>query len=298
MNDGLIIVDGHAVLHRAFHALPPLTSSGGQPTGAVYGFFKMILRLWADFAPKYFLVALDAPGPNFRHEKFIGYQAKRAKTDEKLVSQINLTREILIQSRIAASQKAGYEADDLIGTVTKKVKNKFPVLIVTGDKDLTQLVGNKVSLFLPKNGFSLGRIMGPRQVKEDLGIKPSQVVDYKGLVGDSSDNYPGALGIGPKTGASLLNQFDNLATIYASLDQVKPLSVREKLVQYRNDVFLSAELAKINCQVPFDFNLDSLQANRVDFSKLKSTFSLLGFRSLLADLNKAPSGQMDLFKNK
>jgi DNA polymerase I len=294
MNKKLIIVDGHAVLHRAFHALPALTSPNGQPTGAVYGFFKMIFRLWDNFSPEYFLVALDAPGLNFRHEKFVGYQAKRPKADKKLVDQIILVGEILNRAKIANKQKEGFEADDIIGTVAKKVSKNLPVLIVTGDKDLMQLVDDRVSLFLPKNGLSTGQIVNPPQVKKDLGVRPDQVVDYKGLVGDNSDNYPGALGIGPKIGTKLLSRFGTIKTIYDDLDKIDSPAVREKLVEYKDDVFLSADLAKIDCRVPIKINLADYRLNRVDTKQLKLIFSSLGFRSLLADLEKKDK-QMNLF---
>ncbi|MDD3679388.1 MAG: 5'-3' exonuclease H3TH domain-containing protein [Candidatus Shapirobacteria bacterium] len=294
MKNRLIIIDGHAVLHRAFHALPALTAPGGQPTGAVYGFFKMIFRLWTDFSPDHFLVTLDASGPNFRHEKFVGYQAKRPKADKKLIDQIFLTKQILDQANVATSQKVGYEADDIIGTVVKKVKKKIPVLIVTGDKDLMQLVDNRVNLFLPRNGLSGGQIVDSRFVKKDLGIDPGQVIDYKGLVGDNSDNYPGALGIGPKIGVKLLNCFGNLEAIYNKLDQVEPLSVKEKLIRYRRDVFLSADLATICCRVPIRVNLSRYRVDQIDTDQLKSTFQTLGFRSLLVDLEKKAK-QMNLF---
>ncbi len=294
MDKQLIIVDGHAILHRAFHALPALTAPNGQPTGAVYGFFKMIFRLWENFAPDYFLVALDTPGPNFRHEKFVGYQAKRPKTDKKLANQIDIVTQILIKAKIANKQKQGFEADDIIGTVAKKVSKKLPVLIVTGDKDLMQLVDEQVSLFLPKNGLSTGQIVDSVYVKKDLGIEPSQVVDYKGLVGDNSDNYPGALGIGPKTGVKLLRNFGNLKKIYNCLDGVEPASIRKKLIKYKRDVFLSADLAKINCRVPIKVNFKNYRVDRIDTKELKSAFAFLGFRSLSADLEKK-SEQMNLF---
>ena len=294
MNKKFIIVDGHAILHRAFHALPALTAPGGQPTGAVYGFFKMIFRLWADFSPDYFLVALDASGPNFRHQKFVGYQAKRPQTDQKLVSQISLVGEILNRARIANRQKIGFEADDIIGTVAKKASKKLPVLIVTGDKDLMQLVDDRVNLFLPKNGLSTGQVVDSVFVEKDLGVKPDQVVDYKGLVGDNSDNYPGALGIGPKTGAKLLNRFGTLEEIYNNLDKIDSPAIKKKLVDYKDDVFLSADLAKIDCRVPIKVHLASYQVSRINTQELKSAFSSLGFRSLLVDLAKK-NEQMNLF---
>lgn len=294
MNKEFIIVDGHAILHRAFHALPALTAPGGQPTGAIYGFFKMVFRLWADFSPDYFFVALDAPGPNFRHQKFVGYQAKRPKTDTKLVSQIILVGEILNRAKIANKQKTGFEADDIIGTVAKKASKKMPVLIVTGDRDLMQLVDDRVHLFLPKNGLSGGQIVDPAFVEQDLGIRPDQVVDYKGLVGDNSDNYPGALGIGPKTGVKLLNRFGSLRSIYDNLDKIESEATKEKLLSYQDDVFLSVDLAKIDCRVPIRVDLDSYRLDRINKEELKAVFSSLGFRSLLADLKKKDK-QMNLF---
>lgn len=294
MNKRLIIVDGHAILHRAFHALPALTAPGGQPTGAIYGFFKMVFRLWQDFDPGYFLVAFDTPGPNFRHQKFVGYQAKRPKVNKELASQIDLLGQILTKARIAHKRKPGFEADDIIGTVARRLEKKLSVLIVTGDRDLMQLVDEKVNLFLPQNGLSTGRIVDSRYVKEDLGIRPDQVVDYKGLVGDNSDNYPGALGIGPKTGVKLLNRFGSLAGIYRHLDEIDSALVRERLIKYQDDVFLSADLAKINCRIPIKIKPENYRVDKIVVSELKSSFRALGFRSLLRDLEKKTE-QIGLF---
>jgi DNA polymerase I len=294
MKKQLIIVDGHAILHRAFHALPALTAPGGRPTGAIYGFFKMVFRLWQYFDPDYFLVTFDTPGPNFRHQKFIGYQAKRPKANRELADQIDLLGQILAKAKIASKKKPGFEADDIIGTVAWKLKKKIPVLIVTGDKDLMQLVDKRVNLFLPQNGLSLGQIVDSDYVKRDLGVRPDQVVDYKGLIGDNSDNYPGALGIGPKTGAKLLNRFGSLAGVYDNLDQIDSSLVRERLIKYQDDVLLSADLAKIDCRVPIKVNFESCRVDRVVLSELKSSFQSLGFRSLLIDLERK-SEQIGLF---
>jgi len=294
MKKQLVIVDGHAILHRAFHALPALTAPDGQPTGAIYGFFKMVFRLWQDFDPGYFLVTFDTPGPNFRHQKFIGYQAKRPKMNLELASQVDLLGQILTKAKVANKRKPGFEADDIIGTVARKLEKRLSVLIVTGDRDLMQLVDEKINLFLPQNGLSTGRIVDSNYVKGDLGIRPDQVVDYKGLIGDNSDNYPGALGIGPKTGAKLLNRFGTLAGIYNNLSRIDSSLVKERLIKYRDDVLLSADLAKINCRTPIKIEPERYRVDQIVVPELKSSFRTLGFRSLLMDLEKK-SEQVGLF---
>jgi len=291
LNKKLVIIDGHAVLHRSYHALPFLKAPGGRLVNAVYGFFKMFFNVLENFEPDFLFVAFDTNKPTFRHQKFIGYQSKRAKTDKALVKQIEETKEIVALAQIASGQKIGYEADDIIGTLVKKMKNKQSIIVVTGDKDLMQLVDDNVNLFMPKRGFSGGKIIDTTQVKKELGVWPQQVVDYKGLAGDSSDNYPGVKGVGPVTAVKLLKQFENFAGVYQSLNEIKSESLLEKLEKNKEAAFLSYDLARIRNDVPFKIAEEVLAIEKIDFEALKRVFKQLGFRSLLRSLEKENGNQ-------
>lgn len=297
LNKKLVIIDGHAVLHRSYHALPSLKAPGGRSVNAVYGFFKMFFSVLGNFEPDFIFVAFDTNKPNFRHQKFVGYQAKRAKTDKALIKQIEETKEIVVLAQIASGQKIGYEADDVIGTLVGKMKNKQSIIIVTGDKDLMQLVDDNVNLFMPGRGVSGGKIIDTKQVKKELGVWPRQVVDYKGLAGDNSDNYPGVKGVGPVTAVKLLKQFGSFAGVYQSLSEIKSKSLLEKLEKNKEAAFLSYDLARIRSDISFKIKEEALAKEKIDFEVLKRAFKQLGFHSLLRNLErKSNHRQIGLFQ--
>jgi DNA polymerase-1 len=306
----LVIIDGHAIAHRAYHSIPPL-SVNGQPVNALYGFYSMILSAMDILHPKYLVVCLDSPGPNFRNTEFVGYRAKRKPTDYDLVSQLPLLPSTLEQANICHYSVGGFEADDLIATIArkallKKTKSKkviSKVTIITGDKDLMQLVDDKISLFVPIRGLSETKLYGPEEVKEKLGVTPKQVVDLKALMGDMSDNYPGVAGIGPKTATDLLEKYQNLDNIYSHLEEIKP-AVAEKLVKDRDNAYLSQKLALLVSNIPITLKLKQSKFNLQQTKGLESIFQEYNFRSLLArlhrryDLNpkiKVQSNQESLF---
>lgn len=288
----LVIVDGHAIAHRAYHSIPHLTQNG-QPVNALYGFYSMLLSAINILNPKYLIVCLDSPGPNFRNDEFIGYRAKRKPADSDLVSQLPLLKSTLEQAKINTFSMGGFEADDLIATITtkslKKTKNQKKlvdeVVIITGDKDLMQLVNKKVSLFVPIRGLSETKIFQTDDVKEKLGVLPSQVIDLKALMGDSSDNYPGVAGIGPKVATDLLAEYQTLDNIYQNLDKIKP-SVREKLEAGRDNAYLSQKLASLVHNIPLDFKLSQSKWSTDSFSNLISLFKSYNFKSLIARAQK------------
>jgi len=299
----VVLIDSHAILHRAYHALPKFNfKRQGEPVNAVYGFFSMLLKAIAILEPDYLIACFDASGPTFRHKKFVGYQANRPKMEDELSSQIRITRKAVEEIGIPVLIKPGFEADDLIGTIAKKlkIKNKLKIVIVTGDKDLMQLVTKKTKLFLLGKGVSEAELVGPKQVAEKLGIKPEQVIDYKALVGDPSDNYPGVLGIGPKTASKLLDQFDGLNEILAHLEILDP-KLKEKLEAGRESASLSYQLAKIAQNVPIKLKLSESRLDEKKISFLKKVLEKLNFPSLVRRLEKQSSQnkikkQMDLFK--
>jgi len=295
----LVIIDSHAILHRAYHALPKENfKRQGEPVNAVYGFFSMLLLVISELEPDYLVACFDSPGPNFRHQKFIAYQANRLKTESDLTSQIKLTKKLVEETEIPVFIAPGFEADDIIGTLVKKLRAKNAnakakgkkseidrAIIVTGDKDLMQLVGPKADLFLLDRGVSGASLVGPKEVKERLGVDPDQVVDYKALVGDSADNYPGVAGIGPKTAVSLLSSFSDLNGVYQHLPKVG-LKLKEKLAQGREAALLSQELARISQDVPIKLSFKKMAWDKERLLKLQSSLKDLGFRSLVNRIEK------------
>src|SRR3989339_309875 len=223
----LVIIDAHAVLHRAYHSIPPL-STGSQPVNAIYGFYSMLLSALDILQPKYLVVCLDSPGPTLRQQEFVGYRAKRKIPDRDLIAQLPLLPITLRSANIRHFAIGGYEADDLIASVARqsllKRLSRKPLLskvtIITGDKDLMQLVEDRVQLFVPVKGLSETKMFGPKEVKDKLGVRPDQVVDLKALMGDMSDNYPGVAGIGPKTAVELLTQYQTLDNTYSHLSDL------------------------------------------------------------------------------
>jgi len=290
MPDRLILIDGNAILHRAYHALPPLTTRSGELVNAVYGFASMLLKILEELKPNYLAVAFDTGKPTFRQQEFIGYQAKRPRMDDELVGQTEKVRSLVEAFGFPIFMAEGYEADDVIGTLVKKAE-KFPkleVVIVTGDRDLMQLVGERVKLYMPRKGISEGEIVDEKGVIEKMGIPPKKIVDYKSLVGDSSDNYPGVSGIGPKTAVRILQIFTSLEELYENLEKVKEIreiggeKTYEKLREGKESAFVSKRLATILDNVPLDLNLEDCRVKGFDETKVLELLGQLGFRSLIA----------------
>lgn len=283
----LLIIDGHAIIHRAYYSMPPLTSNG-QPVNAIYGFYSMLLAALDTLSPKYLLVCLDSPGPTFRSQEFIGYRAKRKIPDQSLIAQLPLLKSSLVDASIPNLSMGGFEADDLIATATQKLSPKAKldkVLIVTGDKDLMQLVDNKTHLIMPLRGLSQTQEINPSFVKDKLGVAPGQVVDLKALMGDMSDNYPGVAGIGPKTASDLLVQYHTLDNIYANLGSLKP-SLAQKLEAEKDNAYLSQKLATLINNIPLDIRLRNYRITKNQIRGLESIFKFYNFKSLLARLKK------------
>lgn len=302
----LVIIDGHAIAHRAYHSIPPLTKDG-QPVNAIYGFYSMILSAIDTLKPTHLVVCLDSPGPNFRNEEFVGYRAKRKPADEDLITQLPQLPETLESAHITHYSVSGYEADDLIATITKKALKKISrkskkkliskVTIITGDKDLMQLVSPKVSLFVPVRGLSETKLYQPEDVKEKLGVNPDQVIDLKALMGDMSDNYPGVAGVGPKAATDLLEKYQNLDNIYSHLSEIKP-SIQEKLVKDKDNAYMSQKLATLIDNIPIEFTLAQSRWQPTIISGLESLFVEFNFKSLLSRLKSKYSQRSKTIENK
>ncbi len=263
MSERVLIIDGSALIHRAYHALPPFTAADGTPTNAVYGFISMLHHLIEMLHPTHIAVCMDTPKPTFRKELLKTYQAQRPKAPDELKVQFPLVKEFLEKAGIIVLLKEGFEADDVIGTLTHHLQTTQPnwrLYVVTGDRDLLQLVTQNVSVMMPKSGVSNIVDYGPLQVKEYLGIYPQQVVDYKALVGDSSDNYGGIPGIGPKTARDLLANYETLEGIYAHLSDVSART-RQLLEAHKKSALLSKKLATISLDVPVEISSSAMAFN-------------------------------------
>ncbi len=259
----LLLVDGNAIMHRAFHAMPPLSTKNGVPTNVLYGFISMIHKSILDFKPTHIIICFDTPKPTFRQEVFKEYQAHRPEMDKGLKVQIPNVKEALDKAGIFRLEKDGYEADDLIGTIAHHFKNNgIKVLILSGDRDIFQLIDDKVAVVVPQNGLSNTKIYDVGEVQKKLGVTPSQIPDFKGLMGDPSDNYPGAHGIGPKTAALLIHQFNNIDNLYTHLDQVDNPRLKQILITDKENVLLSKKLATIITNVDIDFNIETSAFSR------------------------------------
>lgn len=246
MSKKLIVIDGNSLLFRAYHALPALSTSAGQPTGALLGFTEMLMNLLEQQSPEAAAIVFDAPGPTFRHEEYKEYKATRPPTPEDLKQQVALARDVARELGLRLFEVAGVEADDVIATLARLgAEQGYEVLIVSGDRDLVQTVGPRVSLLATLRGFTDTRLYDPGRVREDFGVEPAQIAAFKGLAGDSSDNIPGAPGVGPKTARRLLAQFGTLEGIYEHLDEVDSARVADSLRANRELVEMSARLAKV-----------------------------------------------------
>lgn len=310
-----VLIDGNAILHRAFHALPPLTNRSGQLVNAVYGFSTMLLKVINDLKPDFLAVAFDTEKPTFRKMEYLGYQAKRPVMEESLASQIEKVQEVVRAFGIPIYTAEGFEADDVIGTLafqatshaekrrSKTLKNaegKLEVVIVTGDRDMMQLVGPKVKVYAPVRGMSEAEMFDEKAVEAKLGVKPSQIVDYKGLSGDASDNYPGVPGVGPKTAVELLTKYKNLEGAYKHLSDL-PETLARKMIEGKELAELSQRLAKIVTDAPVELEPEkcAFEFSEEEKEKVREKFKELGFKSLAArlasteELKNLPAGRQD-----
>ncbi len=279
----LLLIDGNAIMHRAYHALPPFKSKDGTPTNVVYGFISMLYKVFNDFKPDYLTSVFDTPEPTFRNKIFKDYQIQRPKIEDDFIVQIPLVKKALDAAGVYRMEKAGFEADDLIGTISKVFDgNKYRVIIVSGDKDIFQLINDNIYVAAPQLGLANIKIFDRQEVEQKLEVSPSQIVDYKALAGDPSDNYPGARGIGPKTAAKLIRQFGTVDGIYENLDKIDSDKIKVILEKEKDNVYLSKKLATI---------LDNVEIN-LDIEKLK--FS--GFNKKLKDFLE--EYQMDSLVNR
>ncbi|MBK5251054.1 MAG: DNA polymerase I [Peptostreptococcaceae bacterium] len=284
----IVIIDGHSLIYRAFYALPELMTAEGLHTNAIYGFLNMLNRVIEEESPEYISVAFDMKAATFRKEAYEGYKANRKKMPVELREQIPAIKEILDAYRIHRMEFEGYEGDDLIGTLAKECGSQgLKVVIVTGDKDALQLVDENISVMLTKKGISNTKMYDSEAVFDEFGVAPKQIADYKGLVGDKSDNIPGVKGIGKKTAESLLQRFNTVEELYERIDELEKQNLRDKLEAESEEAFLSKRLATIALNVPIDFSIEELALLEPDCERLREYFVKYEFKSLLLKTAKS-----------
>lgn len=284
-----MIIDGHALIHRSFHALPPLTTKSGEMVNAVYGFTAVLLKSLREFKPEYVALTLDRKEKTFRHEQFAGYKATRLKAPDELYAQVPRVKEVAQAFNIPIFELAGFEADDLIGSLVNKVDGSVEKIIVTGDLDTLQLVNDHTRVFAMKRGLTDAIIYDKKAVRQRYGLTSEQMIDFKALRGDPSDNIPGVKGIGEKTAVELLQKFGTLEKIYEYVDKVRSKEkIKERVVDllahYKKDALMSKNLATIKCDVKIEFDLAKARFGRFNREKAAKLFSELEFRSLLPRL--------------
>jgi DNA polymerase-1 len=282
----LLIFDGNALIHRSFHALPvTMKTSKGEVVNAVYGFTSFLLRAIKEFKPEMVALALDMKGPTFRHETYDKYKATRVKAAPELYAQIPRAREVAEILDIPVFQISGCEADDVIGTIVTKMDGKAENIIVTGDMDTLQLVNDYTKVYTMSRGLNDSILYDAKQVVAKYGLNPDQIIEYKALRGDPSDNIPGVKGIGEKTAVELLQEFSTVKNLYKNIksDKIKD-RIRELLIEYKDDALMSHDLATIRRDVDFPFDPQTLHFGGFDREKATKLFNELEFKSLLPRL--------------
>lgn len=282
MTKKLVLIDGNSIAYRAFFALPLLHNDKGIHTNAIYGFTMMLMKILEEERPTHILVAFDAGKTTFRHKSFSEYKGGRQKTPPELSEQFSFIRELLDAYRISRYELENYEADDIIGTLTLQAeKEGFQIKVISGDKDLTQLSSPQTTVGITKKGITDIEEYTPDHIMEKYGLSPEQIIDMKGLMGDTSDNIPGVPGVGEKTAIKLLKEFKTLEDLLSSIEKVSGSKLKEKLETYKDQALLSKELATIMREAPVEVKLDEIEYDGFEKEKLSSLFKELGFQSLL-----------------
>jgi DNA polymerase-1 len=290
----VFLIDGSSYLYRAFFAIAHLSNSKGFPTNATYGFTNMLLKVLREKEAEYVAIAFDAPGPTFRHEVFGEYKANRPAMPEDLRVQVPYIKEIVSALRLPVLEKEGYEADDLIASLAKKLEGqRIETVIVSGDKDLMQLVSPHVTMYDPMKD----KTYQIPDVRERFGVPPDKVVEVMGLCGDTSDNIPGVPGIGPKTAAQLIEEFGSVEELLKRVEKVKNQKVRAGLTRYGEQARLSRELAVLDSQAPLDSDLEDLKLGEPDRKRLQMIFKEMEFSKLLKEFSFRPDHAADDYRS-
>jgi len=294
----LIIIDANSLIHRAYHALPPLTTKKGEKVSAVYGFLLVFLKAVKDFHPDFIAACFDFPAPTFRHKKYKAYKSKRPPAPEDLYKQIPMVKEVLEGFSVPIFEKEGFEADDIIGTIAdlaprKQVLPEIETIILSGDKDAFQLINSKTKVYSLRKGVKDVVLYDQNKVKEKFqGLSPGQILDFKALRGDPSDNIPGVTGVGEKTAIELLLKFKTLENLYKEIEDNSSVAasvspkLKETLLKYKDQAFLSKKKVEIEKRVPIDFNLAECRWGGYKKDKVIEVLEKFEFHSLISRLLK------------
>jgi len=281
----IILIDGNAILHRAFHALPPLKNPQGIAVNAVYGFASTLMHLIESEKPDFVGVAFDTRAKTFRHEEYVEYKATRVKAPDELYAQIPLIKEMLAEFNVCVFEKDGFEADDVLATIAVKAeKQNIQTYIVTGDMDVSQLINENIFVLTPEKGLKTYITYDQNKVFERYQIRPDQIVDYKGLKGDSSDNIKGVAGVGEKSAIALLQKYQTIENIYKNVEEIKG-SLKEKLKNGEASAYFSKKLAQLIKDVPIDLDFEKCEVEKLNVDGLKKFFEKNRFTSLLKRVN-------------
>jgi DNA polymerase-1 len=287
-----VLIDGNSIANRAFYALPLLSTSAGLHTNAVLGFTTMLLKVLEEMKPTHLLVAFDAGKVVFRHSEFTEYKAGRSKTPPELSEQFPLIRELLDAFSIQRYELEGYEADDIIGTLTLRAdENNWKTTVITGDKDMLQLVSDNVSVALTRKGVSEIELYTPEEIAQKYGLQPRQIIDLKGLMGDASDNIPGVPGVGEKTALKLLHEFGSVEAVLDNIDNVSGKKLQENLREHVEQAKLSKSLATIMRDAPIDIDVDQTRYAGYDAAAVTEFFKKMEFKSLLSKVKASPHAE-------
>lgn len=282
-----MLIDGNSIAYRAFFALPLLNNEKGIHTNAIYGFTMMLMKIMEEEKPSHALVAFDAGKTTFRHKTYQSYKGGRQKTPPELSEQLPFIRELLDAYGIKHYELEDYEADDIIGTLAVQAEHdNFEVIVISGDKDLTQLSTDRTTVYITRKGITDMEVYTPSHIADKYGLTPKQIIDMKGLMGDQSDNIPGVPGIGEKTAIKLLKQFNSVENLLDSIDSVSGKKLKENLTQYHEQALMSKELATITKEAPISVSIKDLPYNGYDVKQIIPLFQELEFTSLLAKLGE------------
>ena len=281
----LMLLDGFGLVYRGYFALPPLTTAKGELVNGVFGFCSIVLRGFADLKPDYVAVAFDLPGPTFRHEEYADYKATRTRMPDDLRDQFPKVREVVKALRIPVYEQPGFEADDVIGTLTREADQlDLETTIVSVDLDMLQLVTDKTRLMTTRSGVENTVIYDPARIWERFGLRPDQMIDYKSLKGDPTDNIPGVPGVGEKTAAKVIAEYGDLDTLFSRIEEVKPEKLREKLREHRDQIYQGQSLSRIVRDLPVKLDLESARLGDYDRDTVIRLFREYEFRSLIERL--------------
>ncbi|MCR4261210.1 MAG: hypothetical protein NUV96_02690 [Candidatus Colwellbacteria bacterium] len=298
--DRLLLIDANSLIHRAYHAIPPLTGPKGQPTGALYGLASVLIKLFKEDTPRYAVAAFDRKEPTFRKKQYDAYKGTRPPTPDNLIEQLKEAPKLLRCFGVYPIDAIGYEADDLIATLaTKFASEQVEVEIMSGDLDILQVVEDgRIFAKIPKKGITETAIYKEHEVKERFGVSPSLLADYKGLAGDASDNIPGVSGLGPKSTATLINEFGTIEKIYESLEKIKKdkPTIGEKLEAGKGSAFMSKTLATLIKNVPSPDSLNAFEVgNPLKSGEVLRCLEDLGFKTLVKRVEEAKQEANRLF---